>query len=145
MMTRSSTEVMMATPKNILKRSAPTWSIFSSSSWLDTMEDGMTKPKATPSCQSRFSMHYLKAVGFWVTFHTWLPKTPIAHAEETWSEGNQVAANWGGIPKIKIWEMATILCPVNISGKRCRLVAKTLIHDPRQVPREPKSTDNLRP
>ena len=57
MMTRSSTVVMIATAKNILKRSAPICWIFSSS-WLVTTVEGMTKPKATPSCQSRFWMHY---------------------------------------------------------------------------------------
>ena len=57
MITRSSTVVMIATAKNILKRSAPICWIFSSS-WLVTTVEGMTKPNATPSCQNRFWMHY---------------------------------------------------------------------------------------
>lgn len=46
------TVVIMATPKNILNRSSPIKWIFSSS-WLDTMVEGITKPNATPSCQNR--------------------------------------------------------------------------------------------
>ena len=54
---------------------------------------------------------------FWFSIFTWLPKTPIAQAEETWFEGNHVAASWGGMPRMKICEIATIVCPANRSGK----------------------------
>ena len=70
MMTRSSTVVMIATAKNILKRSAPICWIFSSS-WLVTTVEGMTKPNATPSCQNRFWMHYFL---IFLTLHTYCLK-----------------------------------------------------------------------
>ena len=54
---------------------------------------------------------------FWFSIFTWLPKTPIAQAEETWFEGNHVAASWGGMPRMKICEIATIVCPANRNGK----------------------------
>ena len=76
---------------------------------------------------------------------TWFPKTPIAHAEETWCDGNQVAANCAGMPKMKICEMATTVCPANMAGKWSWFVAKTLIHDPRHVPRDPRSTERRSP
>ena len=82
---------------------------------------------------------------FIVTFCTWFPKTPIAHAEETWCDGNQVAANCAGMPKMKICEMATTVCPANMAGKWSWFVAKTLIHDPRHVPRDPRSTERRSP
>lgn len=40
----------------------------------------------------------------------------MAQADETWLEGNQVAANWGGMPRMKICEIATIVCPTNNKG-----------------------------
>ena len=69
----------------------------------------------------------------------------MAQAEDTWLEGNHVAANCAGIPRIKICEMATIVCPANIMGKWDRPVARTLIQDPKQVPKDPNNTDNLNP
>lgn len=35
----------------------------------------------------------------------------MAHAEETWSAGNHVAASWAGMPRMKICETATTVCP----------------------------------
>ena len=69
----------------------------------------------------------------------------MAQAEETWLEGNHVAASCGGMPRMKICEIATIVCPPNITGKWVRPVAKTLIQEPRHVPREPRSTESRRP
>ena len=46
---------------------------------------------------------------------------------------------------MKICEIATIVCPPNITGKWVRPVAKTLIQEPRHVPREPRSTESRRP
>ena len=49
------------------------------------------------------------------------------------------------LPKMKICEMATTVWPANMMGKWAWLVAKTLIHDPRQVPRDPRNTECRRP
>ena len=43
---------------------------------------------------------------------TWLPKTPIEHAEETWSGPNQTAARIEGTPRIKTCEMAATVWPI---------------------------------
>jgi hypothetical protein len=32
-----------------------------------------------------------------------------------WFGGNQVAASWAGIPRMKIWLTATTLCPRKVS------------------------------
>ena len=76
---------------------------------------------------------------------TWLPNTPMAQADETWLDGNHVAASWAGSPKMKIWETATMVCPVNMRGYISLPVAATLTQLPRQVPRVPNSTDSRRP
>lgn len=34
---------------------------------------------------------------------TWLPKTPILHAEDTWSGPNHTAATFAGNDKMKTW------------------------------------------
>ena len=69
----------------------------------------------------------------------------MAHAEDTWWEGNQVAASCEGIPKMKIWAMATIVWPKNRSGNSVWSVAKTLIQRPRQVPTDPSRTQSRKP
>ena len=43
------TLVMIATPRNILKRSTPIKGMSASAFWLETTLTGMTKPKATPN------------------------------------------------------------------------------------------------
>ena len=49
MMESSSTEVKMATPRNMMKRSPPIRWKLSSSSWSVTRTAGRTKPRAMPS------------------------------------------------------------------------------------------------
>ena len=68
-----------------------------------------------------------------------------AQADETWSDGNHVAASCAGMPRMKICEMATMVCPAKTIGKPSGFVPKTLIQLPRQVPNEPKSTDLRKP
>ena len=80
-----------------------------------------------------------------ISFHTWFPNTPMAQADDTWLEGNHVAANWGGMPRMKICEIATIVWPLNMTHHWGRPVPKTLIQEPRQVPRDPKSIDQRSP
>ena len=80
-----------------------------------------------------------------LTLFTWFPKTPIAQAEATMPEGNQVAASWAGIPKMKICDIATIAWPVKQMPNWERPVAKTLIQLPRQVPAAPITMDFRRP
>ena len=69
----------------------------------------------------------------------------MAHAEETCDAGNQVAANCAGIPKMKIWEIAIMVWPVNMSAYCDLPVANTLIQLPAQVPNDPRITDSRRP
>ena len=42
---------------------------------------------------------------------TWLPNTPMEVAVLIWFGGNQVAASWAGMPRMKIWLAATTVCP----------------------------------
>ena len=43
---------------------------------------------------------------------TWLPKTPIAQAEETCSGPNQTAATLGGTPRMNTCDTANTDCPM---------------------------------
>ena len=76
---------------------------------------------------------------------TWFPKTPMDVAELIWWGGNQVAANWAGIPRMKIWLTATTLWPRNVSHHWSGWVANTFNQLPRQVPAEPSSTPRRSP
>lgn len=76
---------------------------------------------------------------------TWLPKTPIEHAELTWLGPNQTAASLVGSESMKTWLAATIACPINASQKRSGPTPKTFIQAPKHVPRHPKIAAILKP
>lgn len=76
---------------------------------------------------------------------TWLPNTPILHAEDTCSGPNQTAANLAGTDKINICDKATTPCPKKVTQNLSGDAEATFIHDPAQVPITPKSTATRRP
>lgn len=121
---RSRIVVKMATPRNMRKRSCPMRWKSSADSWSETRIAGKTKPKAMPS---------------------WLPNTPMDVAVLIWCGGNHVAANWAGMPRMKIWEAATTVWPLKVIHHCSGPVPATLIQEPRQVPADPSNTPHRSP
>lgn len=60
----------------------------------------------------KFLSYNFKQKSFICTL-TWLPKTPIEQADETWFGPNQTAANLAGSDRMNTCETATIDWPMN--------------------------------
>ena len=66
---------------------------------------------------------------------TWLPKTPMEQADDTWPGGNHTAANLAGTLKINTCEQATMVWPKNDTQNLSGCTESTLIQAPPQVPK----------
>ena len=78
-------------------------------------------------------------------FLTWLPKTPIEQAEDTWSGPNHTAATFGDTPKRKTWAVADIAWPINAILNPSRDTLRTFIHAPAVVPIDPRRSVTRKP
>lgn len=76
---------------------------------------------------------------------TWLPKTPMLQAEETWSAPNQTAASLGGTFSMKTCATATTVCPAKPSQNMSGGTENTFNHAPAQVPNDPIIVVVLKP